>query len=98
MNKPKQFDITKLNIAQFGYSHFNKVEVDRYLTKLGHLHLILEHAMLMQVNLNLDHTVIGSIMNNLPKNGVEFSRLTTMKYDKREISIPASKILSRIEQ
>lgn len=98
MNKNKQMDIAKLNIAEFGYTHFDKRAIDRYLTKLAQVHLILEHIILMQVNLNLDYTVFRSMINNLPKNVVDFQRLKTMKCDKREFSISASELLSKIEK
>lgn len=98
MNKNKQMDIAKLNIAEFGYIHFDSVQVDICLTKFAQVHLILEHIILMQMNLNLDHAVFGSILNNLSKNAIEFSRLQTMKYDKREFPIAANKILSKIEK
>lgn len=91
-------DIAKLNIAEFGYTHFDKFEIDRYLTKLAQVHLFLEHIILMQVNLNFDHTVFRSLINNLPKNVIEFSRLRTMKCDKREFSISANELLSKIEK
>lgn len=98
MNKNKQIDIAKLNIAEFGYTRFDKFEIDRFLTKLAQVHLILEHIILMQINLNLDHTVFRSIISNLPKNVIEFSRLKTMKYDKREFTITANELLSKIEK
>lgn len=98
MNRNEQVDLMKLNVTKFGYIHFDKAVVDTYLTKFAQIHLILEHIILMQVTLNLDHAVLGSIMNNLPKNGIDFSRLKTMKYDKREFSMAAKKILPKIEK
>lgn len=98
LNKHRPLDIAKLNIAEFGYTRFDKYEIDRYLTNLAQVHMILEHIILMQVTLNLDHTVFRSIVKNLPKNVIDFTRLKTMKYDKREFSITANDILSKIEK
>lgn len=98
MNKNEHLNDAKLNTVGFEYTRFDKAEVDRKLAKLAQVHLILEHVLLMQVNLNLDNTVCGSIMSNFPKQGVEFARLKTMKYDTREFAIMGSKIWSRIEK
>lgn len=91
-------DIAKLNIAEFGYTRFDKYKIDRFLAKLAQIHLILEHMILMQVNLNLDHTVLRTILNNMPKTLTDFSRLNTMKCDKREFPIAANLVLSKVEK
>ncbi len=98
LNKNKPMDIAKLNITEFG-SRFDKYEIDRFLAKMAQIHLILEHIILMQVNLNLDHTICRTIVGlNLPKNLVDFSRLKTMKSDKREFAIAANALLKKVEK
>ncbi|XP_037027581.1 protein zwilch [Bradysia coprophila] len=97
LNKNKQMDIAKLNIAEFGYTRFDKYEIDRFLAKLAQVHLILEHIILMQVNLNLDHTVLRSIINSLPKGVTDFQRLGAVKNDRREFSIAPTALLSKVE-
>lgn len=98
LNKTKEIDIAKLNGAAFGYTHFDKYEIDRFLAKLAQIHLILEHFILMQVNLNLDHTVLRSIISNLPKNVIDYARLKAMKCDRREFPIAANALLSKVEK
>lgn len=39
----------------FRNSRFDRNDVEHQLDKLGHIHLVLEHLLLMQINLNLDN-------------------------------------------
>ncbi|KAJ6635592.1 Protein zwilch [Pseudolycoriella hygida] len=95
LNKNNLLDITELNVA--GYTEFNKAEIDQFLMKLAQVHLILEHIILMQVNLNLDRTVFRSILNSESINTADFSKFLTMKYDKREFAVSANDLLSKIQ-
>lgn len=91
--------MVKLSIAEFGYAKFDKGEIERFLAKLAQVHLILEHVILLQVNLNLDYTVLRSIVNSLPKNMTsDYQRLGAIKNDKREFSIAADAMMAKIEK
>lgn len=93
-------DIAKLNIAEFGYTSFDKLEIDRFITKLAQVHLIIEHIILLQANLSLDHTLLGKlfITDNISKNVFDFSSLKNMKCDRREFPIKINDILSKIDK
>lgn len=94
MNEQNGFKIENVG---FQNSMFSLVNVEEHLARLGRLHLILEHLILIQSQLKLDQ-VYTTFLEDLRKPLIPFHILKEMRVDTREIPVSNHKILARIEK
>jgi RZZ complex, subunit zwilch len=82
----------------FQNSRFQLPQIESQLARLAQFHLILEHLMLIQVNLNLEGVYTPATEHLLQRPLVNFDQLLLQTCDKAEIPVINDRIFSIIEK
>ncbi|XP_031631660.1 protein zwilch [Contarinia nasturtii] len=86
---------SKENVG-FQNSKFSLRNIEEDLARFGRIHLILEHLIMIKLNLNLEN-VFTTFLDDLRKPMVPFNVLKEMITDFREIPVTNTKILTKID-
>lgn len=78
-------------------SRFSESEVDWKISKLAQIHLLIEHLVMIQNNLNLDNDYEAIAHKILEKPAISFDVLNEKLFDKLEIPILSKKANSLVE-
>lgn len=84
--------------AGFQNSNFKISEIEMRLAKLGQIQLMLEHLLLIQINLNVNSICSSAAKDMLSRKPIPFDTLERMGVDKMEISILNDNILPTLEE
>lgn len=77
-------------------SRFVEREVESSISKLAQLHLVLEHLLMIQNNLNMNNDYAAITKNLFEKPLVPFEDLLNQKFDKFEISINDKNVIQLV--
>jgi hypothetical protein len=91
-------NINEKSIVGFQNSRYKLPQIEAQLAQLAQFHLILEHMLLIQVNLNLEGVYTPATEHLLQRPLVNFGELLRQTCDKAEIPIINDRIFNMIEQ
>ncbi|XP_055324770.1 protein zwilch [Sitodiplosis mosellana] len=95
MSEHMDLNDSKENVG-FQNSQFNLKNIEEDLARFGRIHLILEHLIMIKLNLNLEN-VFTTFLDDLRRPLVPFGALKEMSTDFREIPVTNTKILTKTE-
>jgi protein zwilch len=75
-----------------GYVNYNEDDVNYKLAKLAQTHLLLEHLLLIEENLGLEHGYSGIANEYLKRQPLTLSQLQNKKFDKLKMPITSNKV------
>lgn len=81
----------------FYNSRFSEKEADTNISKLAQAHLAIEHILMIQINLNMEHDYTSIAKQILQSSLVSFEELQAKKYDRLDIPITDKKVISLVE-